>query len=68
MSAHHQNACLALMRAGVRARELRDEAMGGRSTTNPTIFVGAPSHSAAHLLNALDEQGWAVVPADEVRK
>ena len=56
---------MALLRANMRAGELRDEAMGFDHHHDP-ILRGAPTHSCAHLLSALDDLGWALVPKQQL--
>jgi hypothetical protein len=52
---------MVLLLANVRAGELRAEAgLGGSIALG--VLVGAPTHSGAHLLEALDEQGWELRP------
>lgn len=49
-----------LLDADRRAAEL--QAMEIKSLAFPTLFRGAPSHSGAFLLQALEEQGWTLAP------
>jgi hypothetical protein len=48
-----------LLRAGRRAAELRGIAEG---SLLPTVLVGAPSHTGAYLLQALEGEGWELRP------
>lgn len=52
---------MALLRADLRAAEIRSEALGGEYV-GPSVFRGAATHCAAHLLQALDEHGWQLIP------
>lgn len=60
---------MVLMRANVRAGEIRREAAGsvGKSF-NSGVLIGAPTHSGAFLLTALDELGWELLqrPDDDL--
>lgn len=51
-----------LLRANRRAGEIRREQAPAGGGAGPGVLVGAPSHSGAHLLQALDEQGWEIRP------
>lgn len=51
---------MAMLRANMRAGEIRDAALGHAPSGNP-ILRGAPTHSCSHLLDALDEIGWQLV-------
>ena len=54
---------LALLRADARAAEIRREAMPlAPVDLPPSVLRGAPTHTGAHLLKALDEQGWTLTP------
>jgi hypothetical protein len=57
---------MVLMRANVRAGEIRREQVGVCS--NPGVLVGAATHSGAFLLQALEEMGWELLrrPDDDL--
>lgn len=59
-----EGAMVALLRANVRAGELRHEQLRrpGRPL-RPGIVRGAPSHDLSYLLTALEEAGWKLVQA-----
>jgi hypothetical protein len=48
---------MVLLKANLRAGQLRREAVNA-PIANPGVLVGAPTHSGAFLLTALDEMGW----------
>ena len=49
---------IGLLKANIRAGELRMEALGRDACPNPGVIRGAPTHDLAYLLNALEEDGW----------
>lgn len=57
----------ALLIANMRAAELRAKALGEERAWPPAIMRGAPTHSCAFLLQALEEQGWTVSRMEEAR-
>lgn len=58
------DAMKALLLANVRAGEIRAE-KAGEAIPYPGVVRGAPTHSLAYLLQALEELGWTVTPAPE---
>jgi hypothetical protein len=55
---------VALMLANTRAGALRAGA-AGEPPVPQTVLKGAPSHSGAFLLQALDEMGWELRPKSD---
>ncbi len=59
MSGHRPDeAWRVLLHAGERAQQLRNAEAGGGDGYAGSVFKVPSTHTAAHLLNALDEQGW----------
>jgi hypothetical protein len=63
-SHHHPDAITALLRANRRGADLRAHETATEKPPYASLLRGAPSHSAAYILQALDEQGWKLVPVE----
>lgn len=62
---HDTNAVIGVIRASRRGWEIRGEDSKSVEAFNPGLLRGAPSHSAAYLLQALAEDGWSLVSDEE---
>lgn len=64
MRATAQQKILALLRANTTAARMRCAAAGEPERSFPPLMRGAPTHSVAFFLTALERDGWTLARID----